>query len=107
MGKVFCMTHGPQHGPQCCSHVLAAIDASSEAQASVEPDGLVSLSLDLLDDRQIVLSVLLCRACAMQYGRTDGEVIAGNEGCAPAVLPWTCPSCGVCLERWMRHSTVR
>lgn len=52
MGKMFCITHGPQHGPQCCSHVLAAIDASSEAQASVEPDGLVSLSLDLLDDRQ-------------------------------------------------------
>ncbi len=107
MGKVICVTHGPQQGPQCCSHVLEAIDDSSQAQASVDPHGLVYLSLDLLEDGQIILRVVLCRECAMQYGRTDGEVLAWNDGDAPAVLPWTCPSCSGCLERWMRHSTAR
>ena len=106
MGEVRCVTHGPQQGPLCCEHVLEAISDASQTPACVDPHGLVRLSLDFLDDGEIILSVVLCRECAMQYGRTDGEVLAWNDG-APAVLPWTCPSCSGCLERWTHHSTAR
>ena len=107
MGKVTCVTHGPQQGPLCCRHILDAIADSSQARAVVDPQGLVYLSLDLLDDGQITLSVVMCRECAMQYGRTDGEVLAWTEYNAPALLPWTCPSCSGCLERWTRHPPAR
>lgn len=52
MGKVICVTHRPQQSPLCCNHVLEAIDDSCQTKTSVEPHGLVYLSLDLLDDDQ-------------------------------------------------------
>jgi len=98
MGLVACKTHGMQSGPQCCAHVLEAAEAAS---AALDPATAVSFKLDLFSDGSMMMSFVLCGACALQFGRTSGEILPEQAFDDEKALPWTRPVCGGCLNRWI------
>lgn len=105
MGRVLCDRHGGQQGPLSCQHVLDGSDGVESPVASADPHAVVFLRVDLLDDGSEMLDVALCRECATRFARETGEVLAGRYFGDEGALPWICPVCNPCLERWTGHPT--
>jgi hypothetical protein len=102
MGLVMCKIHGGQQGPLCCEHVL---DGSYGRASAVDPSAVALLRLDLFDDSSELLDIVLCQHCASRFGRTNGEVLASKHFGDEGTLPWICPICNPCLEKWRGQPT--
>jgi hypothetical protein len=98
MGVVVCRSHGKQAGVLCCEHIEDA--AAGAPQAPVDPDAIVPVTVDLVDDRSVMVDVILCAPCATASHRAAGEVLAGAAFEDEAALPWVGLVCPRCLERW-------
>jgi len=91
----------------CCEHVL---DASHERAprngASPDPHALTFVKIDLIEDGSVILGAILCRECAVRFGRVTGDTIAGGDFDEDKA-PWVCPVCPQCFERWTGRKLVR
>ena len=105
MGLVRCEEHGEQQGPLCCQHVLDGSYGQGPSPPKTDPGALAALRIDLLDDGSEMLDIVICRECAVRFGRSNGEVLASNYFGDDQALPWICPTCKPCLERWTGHPT--
>jgi hypothetical protein len=106
MGLVVCDTHGPQQGPLCCQHVLdGSYGRTSSQVTAADPRRVAFLRIDLLDDGSEMVDVVVCQECALRFGRVTGEILAGRHFGDENALPWVCPVCTPCLERWTGHPT--
>src|SRR5215213_502185 len=106
MGLVRCERHGEQQGPLCCRHVLDASYGTPSPGPVADPGALVFICIDLFDDASEMLDIVLCQVCAVQYGRGAGDVLASEHLGDDRALPWICPICNPCLERWTGHPTI-
>jgi hypothetical protein len=98
MGLVRCNRHGDQTGPLTCDHIGAAVRSSFDP---VEPP--VDFSVDLIDDRSVLLDVLLCEPCAQRVPASRLAVIGGRRF-EQADFPYVAPICGLCLKEWAAQS---
>jgi hypothetical protein len=69
--------------------------------AEVHPRALTVVRIDVLDDGSELVAFTICRGCALEFGRTDGDVLPGDDFDNEKALPWVAPSCGLCFERWV------
>jgi hypothetical protein len=110
VGAVLCNTHGRQlGGPLCCEHILdASYGRAPVGGAAIDPHTVIVVQVDVVEDGSLIAGVGLCSECARRFGRAPGDVIMGVESVAKRErpdeegkqLPWVCPVCPKCLQRW-------